>query len=1423
MEFSINTFTGGMDTDTDKSSVTGNKYLMAKNFKLSTDKVSNQAALVSGISMVEQDLGTYLPSGTLVVGTIYCIDFFVVFCTKANFTLYPESASDYTSYIYKVGVDSDGRITYITKLYEDSAALGRLYFKPGYEIRGVYRKESESVQKIYWTDNVNNVRYCNIADPNLSSYKAVDFELIKLNKFKQPKVIATTGGSLKVGKYQYAYQLFKKRGAETFYSPASIPFNLIKADTSLSVNTKSYGGVQDDNSNKAIRVSIEFDNSGDFDYIRIISIYYKDRTSVPEIKIIDDFKIGQDQENITIVDNGYYNGEITLEEFGIVFKRLFACSDLSFKDNILFAANISEKDFKVDFDAKAFRANNDGNYITYGKTLYNNVLIDTYMKLTGYANDNAWADSMTWELRKVSDNSVIGTYNVKSIPEEYDYRNDYNSAASKKTQDSSMNPCKYKFKSGSYYLLGGKGYNIEYEFGIKSIRIDQNNESDIKDFKDFFNNSTTYTNFGGYNSPIIASNFVGYKRDEIYRFGIQFFDKYGRPSDVKWIADIRFPSMFDIDGTTKYDKDGNGINDTSDFLTFFRRTSGTNVGVYINVLYPKFRVRNLPSDVYGYRIVRAVRNSEDKTIVSQGFIGFPAQDSNDKYIPRIVPTCGANSYTTTTRAYFCSPEVTFGNFDITSSTIFKPQCYTTTPDNVTGQYATHKQTPLYSSYLPSNSGGGNTYILKYTKSNTYQLGTNKSYSYDIVGSAKVQSPETKESALETDFYESDKFINYTSDYNYLGYTSVQNGIGGSKLIFGMSSGMFQTPLASISSSYYFPLYIGDLCKDNADTIYGGCAYNSRLATEYIPCSEIVSDFSGETRFSRTSTFSSWLEVFGGDTYINYFEYLHTIHDPNLGTGGDRTTTIVYIPLESSINTAFSNSVTFSRDYNDPYVYAIRETAGVQNANGGNYYNQKTNFYSYNDVFSREQDVVKYRSLPSDYEYNKVYPNRIIASDNKINEGLLDSWTVFRYNNTYDVDSTHGKISNIISVSNGLMFWQKNAVGIVAVNERSIVNDNNSAAIVLGSGGVLARHFYISKIHGNTNRLGIAQSLSGIYWVDNTSKTILQTDGSSVNEISKISNIQSHMKYKYPYIVDVKAVYDAVDNEILFSIKPGFIITITSLQSSQRFAVFNNPFGIVFDGIRTNDFVMVEDENNNKVICKVYSSNTYEVYLDIRGNSIIVNQNFFVPGNRYKITFLKNRVGLSSYSSIYNNYKHVDFETLVYNEKFKTFQGTYTFNPYMLFSSNSSIYCTTTTNKIYYKKDGVATPYYIDNYDESYLSFIVNPKYSFTKVFDTLSFYTDALTEDKPQTDVSITRDDSVTFDRLRVSNDYQTTGEVDLNPIRREREFRVYIPRVEGTELYRSRIRDKYMKVELWYNNSSGNIYKFIVPYIITSYRISYR
>lgn len=72
------------------------------------------------------------------------------------------------------------------------------------------------------------------------------------------------------------------------------------------------------------------------------------------------------------------------------------------------------------------------------------------------------------------------------------------------------------------------------------------------DFLDVMYDDTTGTKFntsmslGGSYDPHSAGDRRGYQRGEIYRFGVQVYDKNGSPGNVLWIGDIQMPEQHDL-------------------------------------------------------------------------------------------------------------------------------------------------------------------------------------------------------------------------------------------------------------------------------------------------------------------------------------------------------------------------------------------------------------------------------------------------------------------------------------------------------------------------------------------------------------------------------------------------------------------------------------------------------------------------------------------------------------------------------------------------------------------------------------------------------------------------------------------------------------------------------------------------------------
>lgn len=219
------------------------------------------------------------------------------------------------------------------------------------------------------------------------------------------------------------------------------------------------------------------------------------------------------------------------------------------------------------------------------------------------------------------------------VPREHDCINPYNLAIC----DDFAEKYIYGVDDNGNLFEGGNGTNISYRFIYAELVLSDadttNVANDLKMNADALSSPYIYTFFDkntpgptydlhnasgrkiipNYADPYVCANFLGYQRDEIYRFGIIFYNNKNIPSPVHWIGDIRMPSQ-------------KGVNDIdSTVYPFhtgaFSKSHGRNVEQLAYALGIEFTLKNIPKEVVSWEIVRCDRTESDRTIVSQGIIG----------------------------------------------------------------------------------------------------------------------------------------------------------------------------------------------------------------------------------------------------------------------------------------------------------------------------------------------------------------------------------------------------------------------------------------------------------------------------------------------------------------------------------------------------------------------------------------------------------------------------------------------------------------------------------------------------------------------------------------------------------------------------------------------------------------------------------
>ena len=1118
------TFNKGIDQDTSKNKYSNDKVFNAENLRLVADSNNTMGIYENILGIL--DLQNATDGNNLVNGKIvgHCMirDELYVF-TRYYYHFYPANEANF---IYKIILDDTENYTVIQIYSADTTAL---FLTVDSDLKCIGRYENDLIKKIYFIDrkDLNYLRVINVADPPTNNTNPGFFDILPNFVHSKPKIDSITSGNLNSGMVQYAYKLYNKYGSETLFSPPSELYHISSSD-STSSDIMYVGNNKGVSTSRGFigELTIATGYETMYDHIQIIAIQYEEYNTTPSIRIIQDSETNG-LSTIIFMDGGDSLGSYSLEEYEIT-SSLFIAKDIATKNNYLFASNIIEQEFDVTFDARAYRFNgvtltalDSGNF--YPAYVYGNpdtsVLGDRYILILNGATKRKIHQTNTAGAGWLpAANTSTNWTNGWDLPDNYNCINKYNdqSLVGSAVADEI---CMF---SNPSFVLGGSGINVSYTISSSGNITDDSSAT-----------PSCYTsNNSGYSNPL-QKKYSGYRRGEVYRFGIVFFDSKGRKSKVKWIGDIKFPFA----------------NTGSSGLAF-----SAAQGIYS--LSVTFTLSSMPVGVTSYQFVRTPITSLDRTVLTSGGLGAtvygnPGGWAANRCLPYIYPTSkvslsGGNLLTQVDTIYkFISPEISF----------FKSLTWKSGDKLVIDGY--------YSNDL---SAGVN-----------YETYTNGTY-LSLVGKARLKNKTFSSITMEVKNITSGQILNpelggsinavQIGGYTYLTYNraylssdnSASNGCGGTSLFIEINSAI--TSLASLTAIGYntggsenstsmtghADLLRGSYVRPNASQ-YGGNKYVNRLTNNYIPISDIYlsSDLSAHV-------------IYGGDAFSGMFEYLNVFGDKSAQRNIQANVTLELLS-ESYINLKVKGGFSFNRAISgkstaqvaNEFIILYEETAGTKSTGGGtDVYIQSDDLYVYNSVYSQETSVFQsLANLPSNISN---FDTRVKYSDKKTNGEFIDSWCKFRVGNYRDVDSTYGPINNIVNFRNEIFYFQDKAFGNLPVEQRSQIQDNNLGSLVIGTGGVLPYFSYISIDTGNTDPDGLILSEVAIYWIDKRKKEINKFDGQQFKPISR-DGIQTYLNQIDFSSNTVFGIFDRDYKDVLISI------------SNDKTIVFNELFG-VFSGFYT---------------------------------------------------------------------------------------------------------------------------------------------------------------------------------------------------------------------------------------------------------------
>ena len=921
-------------------------------------------------------------------------------------------------------------------------------------------------------------------------------------------------GSKNCGSSIYFYRLYSNDGkVYTTWSYPSSPIHVGMDNISTALTGNDYRDFVGNGSDTTIAASIYSviisisDIDTDFDVIELCCAEYNQINDVPYvIKIVAKQPITS--TSMYLEDNGTTNlGEVSINDLTLFPASILKVKTLTTDKNYNLIGNITEREeFNLDLTG-----------VTLTQIQYPLVSHGDYFYPFSCSNGNVYTD--------VSPTIGVNPGTGDVLP-----YSRWLVTLGNNTTDT----VEYPSGSGTFYVTGDVITGIEYSAatgdestiaftggGAARPCTTRNRYTSIATGKRV-ENAIEFTKqesaFWDYKNPAVASHNKGYWSDEIYRFGILFFDKKGNPYYVKYIDDFDFDKVYDK-GNLLVESDIDNTLKSYALNPSAIKLSGLDIP------------ESIMNEVSGFSIVRAER---DKRILAQGLlmqtiIEVAELPENNRIMPLGITRTALSDHQTfiNNKGDLCTcicPDWLVGyvqantqlgigyigekieeafwldgsyikahsDFHVLTTKMF----ITKTPDTPTPRVMT----------LQSMNGLGSVGLNEYNG----QL--------NIIGDGRhFQNTGLDLLTLGVD---DPLLVNYDCVPTKIWETGYPiKSVGCRKLLILPNYFSHYGPASQYNEwnqkFNYNKIVVNFLSNKDKDSQYGGQGDSAIAETLYIstghfqPINDAVkadtlNGFfpSGENKY----TFND-IEVFGGDCFTNLVDINYGLWSTEYQLAGNSMSYTMFFPCEGSVN----YNLRRGNKASNINTYPAAPNSINWDSPDGTILEQ----YPYNKGYSTDGTVVKYPALPFNFAFSGRFEYRTRFAGVKYPGESIDSFRKFLLNDYKDLDGQLGEINNIRSKDGRVLIWQNHGVSSVPILERQLLAATSGAATTIGTGGVIDRFDPINSYYGNQHQHGLTSTEYGYIWFDMRNRALcIMSSTTNVQEISLASGLQAYFNNQF---------------------------------------------------------------------------------------------------------------------------------------------------------------------------------------------------------------------------------------------------------------------------------------------------------------------
>lgn len=655
----VNTFVEGMNTDTAFDSIKSTQYLFGLNIRstaIETDMQTTRNSfekkgLLSPIYTNKYNFHVPDPTNVNTYNKFNVDsangDYFykIINSGDINVLLFKESEDLCIYKLIKQSLQNTVTVTSQLLFKIKDYFPDKLCSPVNYNMSTLLHYEQDDVVILYIADGKHKIISINIEDSEYlnklkDEYSYIDIDYIMQNNYfpnKKMEIVETISGQLKTSQVQYTYRLYKKHGSCSTLAPLTNKIQIID-----NYRNKEEGNAEDTTTSIGLRLHIPSQNTIQFDKVQIYRIQYIKANDNAKVQLIYD---GDYSDNFYFNDIGKKSlQDLTIEEFSSLSGLQIIPSTIEQNQNYLFAANIKDEtiiQLDEDFDFKSYQFGINCNFV-----------VNNQYKYISYIENN----DVQSQLFLSGDKKQI-LQDLQNKFSQKDYINPYsdiNGVYDKNTLIStSTGDVRQCVDWEGYY--GGSGINISWRIVVNKTPRDEIGHTNLDLIQQYIKQTVQYDNTKPEESKYIirydfenklftnsenqqeAYNILHYwkdqgvnvsgprmidcnniytsslsrslKRDEVYRYGIVLFDKYGSRSNVQWIADIRTPN----------------INICPLMSDIYANTIGVEF-----TLSSEFKQKLIDKGIVSYEIVRCEKSDEYTKNVMQVVLSRPVRQKTVK-------------------------------------------------------------------------------------------------------------------------------------------------------------------------------------------------------------------------------------------------------------------------------------------------------------------------------------------------------------------------------------------------------------------------------------------------------------------------------------------------------------------------------------------------------------------------------------------------------------------------------------------------------------------------------------------------------------------------------------------------------------------------------------------------------------------------